>query len=197
MFTSLQIFKGSLRFNWGRDPMDYRELFIIRNKLTKKEYFNKICNDSMRRNGINLMREGIPRNVPLEVVSRAKGRSDISYNVANTTPYKIYYQLYEDRDGSETMEIELPGIAEDMGVFLPENLIYFDMITSDDARIRLYLPKLYPGYNCFWFTDPGYNCRVQTNYPKLDETKSVCEGDTIKGVFQLICGKPTEEERRH
>lgn len=194
MFTNLQIVNGILRFNWGREPEEY---LVVRNKLTKNEYFRKICTDMMRKNGINLIKNRIPKNVPLEVVSRVEGRRDVSYNVANITPYRIYYQLFDESDGTVSMDIVLPGIAEEMGEFIPEDLIYLEMVTPDDARIPLYLPRLRPGYNRFWFTDPGSNCQVRTNNPRLDETVTVCEGDTIKGVFQLIHGEPSEEERRH
>ena len=94
------------------------------------------------------------------------------------------------------MDIHLPGITEEMGEYLPENMIFFEIVTPDDMRIPLYLPKLRPGYNCFWFTDPGGNCRVLATYPKLNDNISVCD-DTIKGVFQLKCGEPPQYERRY
>lgn len=193
MFTNLRITNNILRFNWRRESGEY---FVIRNKLTKKEYYSRLCNDMIRENGIDLITNRIPKDVPLEVVSRKEGRRDISCNVANITPYKIYYKFNNNKDGTCTMDIHLPGITEEMGEYLPENMIFFEIVTPDDMRIPLYLPKLRPGYNCFWFTDPGGNCRVLVNYPKLNDNISVCD-DTIKGVFQLKCGEPPQYERRY
>ena len=180
-----------LRFTWQKEP---EERIIVRNKLTKNEYFNRPCTDMMRRNGIGLVSNGIPRNVPLEVVSRKRGREDVVYSVTGSTPYCIYYQI-SNQQGSVIMDVQMPPeITEEMEEYLPEDIIYFDLITPDEARIPLYLPKLGAGNNRFWFTDPGVGCRIDFNNPRLNEGKD--NDESLSGIFKLINGYPQQGVRR-
>ncbi len=171
-----------LFFNWQKEE----ERLVIRNKLTKNEYFNRPCTDLMRKNGIVLATYGIPRNVPLEVVSRKRGREDIPYAVEGSTPYNIYYR-YAVRQNGVFVDVQLPPeITEEMEEYLPEDIIYFDLITPEEIRIPVYLPKLGAGFNQFWFADPGANCRIDFNNPRVNEGGD--GADSLKGVFKLLKG---------
>ena len=191
MFYQLRIANGKLTFAWKKEEGEH---LIIRNKLTKNAYFDKLCNNLMLRNGVRLVDHGIPQTVPLEAVSRTTGREDIVCDIEGISPYYIYYQLIKQDDGTVIMNVQLPGVTKEMEEYIPEEMIYVEMVTPDEATIPLYLPGICSGNNRYWFIEPGANCRVDYRNPKINEEAGGTQ--KIKDVFKLISGTPQQTERR-
>ena len=188
MFYDLEMTeqKRTIRFSWQYES---GECVVIRNMLTKHEYFQRLCNDSLSRNGINLwLYTEIPKGVPLEAVSRQKGRTDRSCGlIRNCDPYVISYYFQRQRDRTVTMVMqapEIPEIQENLKKYIPANLIYFIIYRLDGEKIPLYLPELHSGRNEFCFTDPGRGYR-RAEKPVLNENALIDGKETVKGVFRL------------
>ena len=190
MFSSVEIQRGSrltLRFNWAPERV---ERLIIRNKLTKQEYYNEECTDRIRRNGVMLANNAVFQRIPIEVVSRVRGREDITCSVRDSAMYYIGYTFQRPkRSDEELLIVELVDITEEAGELLPEEMVYLELISPDNFRIPIYLPRLYPGRNIFriadWRLHGGY--RIDKRQLRLNEDAVIDRsGETIRGIFRLV-----------
>ena len=137
-----------------------------------------------------LANNAVFQRIPIEVVSRVRGREDITCSVRDSAMYYIGYTFQRPkRSDEELLIVELVDITEEAGELLPEEMVYLELISPDNFRIPIYLPRLYPGRNIFriadWRLHGGY--RIDKRQLRLNEDAVIDRsGETIRGIFRLV-----------
>ena len=99
-------------------------------------------------------------------------------------------EFFHTADTILLMENYVPvDITEEAGELLPEEMVYLELISPDNFRIPIYLPRLYPGRNIFriadWRLHGGY--RIDKRQLRLNEDAVIDRsGETIRGIFRLV-----------